>query len=500
MRFARAVLILFLVSAVSPAWAQVDGRARVISEAEAHGIVAHYRSIPGNGVVKGEGRVVRDGEARSIVDAYKSIPGNGVVKGEGRVVRDGEARSIVDAYKSIPGNGVVKGEGRVVRDGEARSIVDAYKSIPGNGVVKGEGRVVRDGEARSIVDAYKSIPGNGVVKGEGRVVRDAEAHAIVKAYKSIPGNGVVKGEGRVVKDAEAHAIVKTYKSVPGGLVLEGNAAGMQWVKKARYQPASNSFVLNDNITFASPISASSAAVLIRSIMQDDKIGVSLTDDTQIAYGKLPDDSNVAADLRLADVFLGDLILPPRDWTIGYRLADGFKPREDVGAGDVSVFFRFRDVAMEIKDGKLVPERASFDAIVVPVVDSKADDGGFLPDFKAIANPAELAAYETNAKHVATHIGYYLREPIVARAYAYGQTVAFLRSLKAAGINLRELARSLERAGKAAGTSTSAADDVDEDWQTYLKQIQDKNDYANWSSPPYDAYRQRKELASLSKPK
>ena len=101
MRFARAVLILFLVSAVSPAWAQVDGRARVISEAEAHGIVAHYRSIPGNGVVKGEGRVVREGEARSIVKAYKSIPGNGVVKGEGRVVRDGEARSIVKALSLI---------------------------------------------------------------------------------------------------------------------------------------------------------------------------------------------------------------------------------------------------------------------------------------------------------------------------------------------------------------------------------------------------------------
>ena len=90
MPFARAVLIFFLVGAVSPAWAQIDGRARVISAAEAQTMVAHYRSIPGNGVVRGEGRIVKDGEARSLVQTYKSIPGNGVVKGEGRVVKDGE--------------------------------------------------------------------------------------------------------------------------------------------------------------------------------------------------------------------------------------------------------------------------------------------------------------------------------------------------------------------------------------------------------------------------
>jgi hypothetical protein len=340
-------------------------------------------------------------------------------------------------------------------------------------------------------------PATAQVKGDGRIITAPEAQSVIGRYNSVPGGGMIKGEGRLVTESEVQSIVKRYKSIPGGLVLEGAAHGMQWVKTVRYRSASNTFLINDQVSFPSPISPSNAALLAKAIAQDDRIGVSLTEETQIVYGKLPNYSEVAADLKLADGLLGDLILPPRDWSIGYRFALEFVPGENVGPTSVSVFFRFKDFQVVTRDKKLAFDRATFEAVVVPILDGKAPDGGFLPDFKAISNAAAVGAYETNAKHVGANIGYYLNETVVARALAYGQVAAFFRSLKTAGIDLHGLARRLEGAGrKVAPRPTSVEGDLEADWQTYLKEIQGKNAFANWSAPPYDLYRQRKQVVSI----
>ena len=283
------------------------------------------------------------------------------VNGEGRLITHREASDVVHHYRSIPGAGVVKGEGRLITHGEAADVVKRYRSIPGGGVVKGEGRLITHGEAADVVKRYRSIPGDGVVKGEGRLITHGEAADVVKRYRSIPGDGVVKGEGRLITHGEAADVVKRYRSVPGGLILEGNALGLEWVKTARYEPTLNAFVLNGLVVYQSPISSHGAAILARAIAEDDRIGVSLTEESQIVYGRLPNSSDVATDLKLADGFLGDLILPPRDWTVGYRLAEGFVPRDDVGQANATVLFRFRDFQFATKANKLELEGAHFDA-------------------------------------------------------------------------------------------------------------------------------------------
>ena len=256
------------------------------------------------------------------------------------------------------------------------------------GQINGEGRLITHPEARDVLDRYRSIPGGHVLTGEGRLITRGEAADTIRRYRSIPGRGIVKGDGRVITLGEVADVLKRYKSIPGGLVLEGNGSGMDWVRAVRYEPASNAFLLNDQISYDSPISAHSATILARAIAKDDRVGVSLAEEAEIVYGKLPKRSEVAADLKLADVFLGDLILPPRDWTIGYRLAEGFVPHEDV---EVTVFFRFRDFQFVTKGNKLELEAASFDARVVPVLEKQAADGGYLPDFKAISSGGALAA-------------------------------------------------------------------------------------------------------------
>lgn len=364
------------------------------------------------------------------------------------------------------------------------------------GQVHGEGRLITQREAQNVLDRYRNIPGGGVVNGEGRLISSGEAADVTRRYRSIPGRGAVNGEGRLITTEEVRAVLKRYKSIPGGLVLEGNALGMEWVRAARYEPASNAFVLNDHIAYSSPISAHGAAILAKAIAEDDRIGVSLAEEVQIAYGKLRNRSDVAADLRLADGFLGDLILPPRDWTIGYRLAEAFVPREDVGSANVTVFFRLRDFQFATKEKQLELERASLDVRVVPVLQKQAADGGYLPDFKAISSGGGFEAYEANARHVGANISYYLREKIVARALDYAEAAAFFRALKASGIDLRNLARGIEASSGRSAVRPSAAGKLEDDWRAYLREIQTAEAYANWSAPPYDLFLDRKRVTPV----
>jgi len=336
----------------------------------------------------------------------------------------------------------------------------------------------------------------GQLDGEGRLITQHEARGLLDRFGSIPGDGVVRGEGRLITTSEAIDVLKRYNSIPGGLVLEGKALGIEGIRTARYEPASNAFVLNDQLIYRLPISAHGAATLIRALAHDDRVGVSLTEDAYIAYGKLRSGSNVAADLRLSDGFLGDLILPPRDWTIGYKLASSFVPREDIGNANVTVFFRLRDFAFAAKDTRLELERASLDVRIVPVLQQQASDGGYLPDYKAIELGAGFDAYAANAEHVGANIGYYLQEPIVARALAHGEATAFFRELKASGIDLRSLVRRIETASGKSVDRLSAAGKLDDDWMGYLKEIQDARVQGNWSAAPYDLYLDRKRAAPV----
>jgi hypothetical protein len=491
-------LVFLCQSAAIAAAAEVKGEGRLITLGEAASVVHHYRSVPGAGVVKGEGRLITSGEAADVVYRYRSVPGAGVVKGEGRLITQGEAADVVYRYRSVPGAGIVKGEGRLITSGEAADVVYRYRSVPGAGIVKGEGRLITHGEAADVVYRYRSVPGAGIVKGEGRLITHSEAADVVYRYRSVPGAGVVKGEGRLITHSEAAGLVHRYQSLPGGLILEGNALGLEWVKTARYDPALNAFVLNGLVVYQSPISSHGAAILARALAEDDRIGVSLAEESHIVYGRLPASSGAATDLKLADGFLGDLILPPRDWTVGYRFAEGFVPRDDVGQANATVLFRFRDFRFVSTANKLELEAAQFDARVVPALEKRAADGGYLPDLKAISSGGGLAPYEANAKHVGANISYYLQERIVARALDYGEVAAFFRTLKASGVDLRDLMRGAEPASGKATARSPTPEKLERDWAAYLIEIQAAKAHANWSAPPYDLYVERAKGASVKK--
>lgn len=343
-------------------------------------------------------------------------------------------------------------------------------------------------EITQVPTADASAPAR--VIGEGRLVGREETKRILDRYGSIPGKTVV-GEGRLISTGEASELLRRYKSIPGGFVLEDKGAGLDWVRAARYAPAANAIIINNQTIYALPISGRSVAVLARALARDDRIGASLGEVMEIVYGALPNNADPAIDLKLADYFLGDIALPPPDWTQGYRFAGGYEPRSTSGQGRAAVFFRFRAFDFALADNRVRLANAAFDVRIVPLLAKPAADGGNLPDFDAIAAGGVFEEYVTNARHIGENIDYYLREKIVDRILAYGEAVAFLRAAKDGNVNLGALAREIETSIGRSSLKNQAQGQLEGQWLAYLREIQALDHFPNWTAPPADLFLKRK---------
>ena len=412
----------------------------------------------------------------------------GEIKGTARPVTKRETHAVIKRYRSIPGGGDIKGKAGKITAVETRIVLKRYRSIPGGGDIKGTATRITPAETRTVIKRYRSIPGGGEIKGSAGKITPAETRTVIRHYRSIPGGGDIKGTATRITPAETRTVVKRYRSIPGGFLLEGRATGLPRFTTLRYDAAANAFVFDERLTYASPVSAAAAATLAKAIASDNRLGVSLGEEDEIIYGRLAADSDVAADLKLADNFLGDMILPPQEWTNAYKFANGHQPRQNIHR-DTAVFFKFRDYRFSEKAGKIELATSTFDARIIPVVKKPAADGSYLPDFKSIEAGKAPEDFIFNAEHVAHNINYYASEDLVAKVHAYGEIAAFFRAVKGSKADLRDLAVVLEAA--AAGTERRfVADTLEGNWLEYLRDIQTRNRYGNWSGPPADIYQGR----------
>jgi tetratricopeptide (TPR) repeat protein len=301
--------------------------------------------------------------------------------------------------------------------------------------------------------------------------------------------------GGLISRQAAERVAGIYKSIPGGIVLEGKLGDLGSVGSVRYEPVLNAFVLDDRAAYFSPIPAHSAAVLARAIDEDDRIGVSV--DPVVVYGMVSKHSDVVLDLMLTDKFLAGFVFDAEAQTAGYRLENGFNPyHANYDTAKATVLFTFTNFQFAIHDEELQLTGANFYASIVPLAARRATDGANLPDLNAISARGALSADVTNAVLNATHVGenfnYYRREMIVARALAYGEIAALFRGLKDARVDLQELARRIEETTGGLGSQRSSSNqgpsnalELEAPWLEYLKDIQVRDQYANWVGPPYD---------------
>jgi hypothetical protein len=245
---------------------------------------------------------------------------------------------------------------------------------------------------------------------------------------------------------DADRVVNAYGGIPGGgVVLEGTAGGLDSIEEIGYHRKFNAFVLDGRAVYFLKIPRKTAAILCRAIAEKDQVGVSLGK-VHLVYGAVPESSDIAYDLKLADRFLGDIVFAQNDWTRGYIFPSDFSPQSN--ADDVfrpiAVFFRFTSFRFRIQQEEVKLTHASFETSLVPLSNEHAPDGNLLPDEEAIRIGNVSPQFKSNAKHIADNIAHYRQEKIVSRTFAYGEVAAFLRWLKSEGADLQELAEQIDR--------------------------------------------------------
>ncbi|MFM2129037.1 MAG: hypothetical protein RL477_583 [Pseudomonadota bacterium] len=252
----------------------------------------------------------------------------------------------------------------------------------------------------------------------------------------------VRGTFKPATVRDAAAVTKTYGSIPGGVVLEGVVGGLGSYGQVVYDRRFNAFILDNRVVYFIKVPPRTVSVMSSAIAKDDLVGVSLGD-TQIVYGKVPENSELANDLKLADHFLGGIVFAQGHWTEGYRFPNNYMPKKKSSGGfSMAVFFNFNGFQFRVAKDELVLSGVNFDVRLLPLSQTKSRDGGHLPDETAIAQGRTVPEYESNVRHLTDNIGYYRREEIIERMFSYGEVAAFLRGLKAAGFDLEALSRSM----------------------------------------------------------
>ena len=269
---------------------------------------------------------------------------------------------------------------------------------------------------------------------------------VVSAYKPTTAQTAAKVVGR-------------YGGTPGGVALEGSANGLGPVKTVKYDPRYNALVMDNQLVYFIRMPPWDAAALCREIGRDNK-----NDDPKdkhegervaVSMGSVPkenivfgapstyQDTDIAHDLFLTDGFLANVVFGPYgvyDWSVGYRFPNGYEPRRIDHFAHMLVYFTFRNFTFKTNGGALDLANESLDVTLMPIGTDRAPSGAFLPDYKVLETGwAPPPAFVANANYLTSHLDYFRRERLIAKAFAYGELAAVFRSYKEAGIDLPALA-------------------------------------------------------------
>jgi hypothetical protein len=263
--------------------------------------------------------------------------------------------------------------------------------------------------------------------------------------ETVSDNQIVSSNYEPVTKMSGEKILKQYKSVPGGVTLEGDGVGITDIKSIRFEKFVNAFIINDDSAYVLPTTILEMKDILNAIAESDKMGVSLAGD-YIVYGAMGKSHNVNLSIRLVDKFLGDIAFAKKQQQFqNYKLANGYIPKENKKKlqSGMCVYFKFCDYTFRKRKTLYELDSYRLAITLVPTkVGKKAEDGGALPDFKAIEKGEIPIAWRQNVEHITSNVEYYMNERIMRMVKCYGEAAAFARALKYSGIDLAKLASSM----------------------------------------------------------
>lgn len=253
--------------------------------------------------------------------------------------------------------------------------------------------------------------------------------------------GVLAGEGVT---GRAAVVVERYGSVPGGVVLESTAAGFEPITSITYDKKKNVFTLNGQSTYACPIKGREFRDLLKALIEDDLIGVSLNREYGkfIVFGQIGRTSEITNVLLDADRLLMGVIFALPEAIGDVKLPNGFKPQAPASRPtNIVACVNLTHFRFACKEGTTEYVRSGFALlpILMPVLKEKTEEGGHLPDQKALN--ADMIAKEdhANANHLVELKDAFASEvDVVRKAVAYGEAASFARLVRDAHVDLKAL--------------------------------------------------------------
>jgi len=252
-----------------------------------------------------------------------------------------------------------------------------------------------------------------------------------------------------------------YGSQPGGVVLEGRAEGVEDPGKVVYDRQRNVFITGKGIVYRPPLESEEVVSLLAALLQDDRLGVSLTlQDEELVYGVLDNKLQMVKSMLETDRLLGGVTFAVSRYLKGKTVPGGYKPlkpgRHETPLACCYIFEKFvftlrknksaapsaprAEIMGEdniVEDGgkeaeKVTPEyvRADFalTMLLVPLKKEKASDGGHLPDTEKADEKLDNEEVRKNMVEIEKNRESYFAIPYVAKTIAVAETAAFIRCI------------------------------------------------------------------------
>ena len=242
-----------------------------------------------------------------------------------------------------------------------------------------------------------------------------------------------------------HPMVAKYGSVPKGVVVEGQAQGFEQIVQVQFDAQRNVFTINGKSTYQNPVTAAEWRDIATAVQFDTlmRVGVSVVADRSgkesvITYGLRNPNSTVAKKLADCDYLLRAVIfgrtefLPPNS-----RLPGNYVPKTVEHRKITTICYLKMSPFIFRKDGnQYLLSQAGMDAELIPIhPNSRAPDGGYLPDYDALeAQRFEREDLE-NVRYFNQYRNDIMRMPVVDAVVKIGEAASFARLLKVSGIDL-----------------------------------------------------------------
>ncbi|OGV34205.1 MAG: hypothetical protein A2020_04270 [Lentisphaerae bacterium GWF2_45_14] len=220
---------------------------------------------------------------------------------------------------------------------------------------------------------------------------------------------------------------------PGGITFEGDAGNLD-VKTVSFFPTENKFMINGGISYKNPLRPSSMAAVMKHVADDETFGVSLAG--RIAGES--SDAEIRRVLELCDRFLGNVIFGrPEKVPEGCKIdpAVRLESVSDDKLGTICVHFSFKCI-LKVDGSELKRDSASIGIELLPNDPAKAKSGTYEYADKSVMDKTALNVYEKNKTDF--NQNYYMSLPAVENVVDYAEAVAFARSLRRSGVDLKRL--------------------------------------------------------------